>query len=517
MNRRRVFAVIAVPSLLLLTASAARAAQAPPTHTAAKPVKTHSTATGGAFTTGVLPPPPAGSTSTWNQASEPQIRSDQAGNFYISSENGLGAGTDAWKSANGGTSYSSLPQPNALSQASGSTGVAPGGGDTDLATAPSPNASGTDNVYVASLSLADVTVSASTDGGRTWTSQPVAATAPGDDREWIAAFGQNGYDLSYHAESGGSQIVVNEGQLSNGTPTTLQTYNAINPGQPNIYLATIEANEIGNIAVDPTSGDVYQIFVGCPPGDYTQPVDCANYSAAYMAVGVPTGTDPSGEPIYTFTDYVIYNGPTTAGLDNNFPVVAVDKAGNVYAAWSDDHRVFVSYSTDKGQTWSAPKPANSGSATTAIFPWLAAGANGEVDLVYYATPDAQNYQTCATSSSSDPCQTEPWYVYFAQNTATTSGGGWSQQQVTSKAVHFGGVCQGGISCTSTGNDNRDLYDDFGVAASPTSGLASITYSDDQYADNTGTANSGECTSSQDNTVSCDHTDFATQTSGTGIG
>ena len=64
--------------------------------------------------------------------------------------------------------------------------------------------------------------------------------------------------------------------------------------------------------------------------------------------------------------------------------------------------------------------------------------------------------------------------------------------------------------------NRDLFDDFGVAASPATGLASITNSDDQYADNTGTANAGECTRAQDNTAACDHTDYATQTSGHGI-
>jgi len=61
-----------------------------------------------------------------------------------------------------------------------------------------------------------------------------------------------------------------------------------------------------------------------------------------------------------------------------------------------------------------------------------------------------------------------------------------------------------------------LFDDFGVAASLATGLASITYSDDQYADNTGTANSGRCTAAQNNTASCEHTASATQTSGTGI-
>jgi hypothetical protein len=41
----------------------------------------------------------------------------------------------------------------------------------------------------------------------------------------------------------------------------------------------------------------------------------------------------------------------------------------------------------------------------------------------------------------------------------------SQAKVT-PVVQHGGVCQGSVSCMSSGNDNRDLYDDFGVAASP---------------------------------------------------
>jgi hypothetical protein len=216
-----------------------------------------------------------------------------------------------------------------------------------------------------------------------------------------------------------------------------------------------------------------------------------------------------------FTDYVIFSSPSaSAAFNNNFPAVAVDKAGNVYATWSDDQNVFLAFSTSHGQHGSKPKRVNHGSAaTTAIYPWLAAGAAGKVDLVFYGTPAAANFQACGQTGNFT-CQNEPWSVFFSQNLNVLGGGSWTQATAT-PVVHFGGVCQGGVSCTSNGNDNRDLVDDFGVAASPATSLASITYSDDQFADNTGTANSGQCTSSQDNTGSCDHTDFATQTSGHG--
>ena len=111
-----------------------------------------------------------------NGAAEPQIRADATGTFYVSSELGLSAGTLAWASTDGGLHYTALTSPNQLSQAAG--GVGPGGGDTDLSTAPQANASGIHNVYVASLSLANVTVSTSQDGGKSWTKNVTSATIP---------------------------------------------------------------------------------------------------------------------------------------------------------------------------------------------------------------------------------------------------------------------------------------------------------------------------------------------------
>jgi hypothetical protein len=495
---------------LLTTAAVAIAAAVVPVPFAV-PV---AAASGPAFIHGVLPPPPAGSTSKNNQAAEPQIRADQAGHFYVSSENGLGAGTDAWSSTDGGHTYGSLPQPNEESSTSGgTTGFAPGGGDTDLATAPAKNSTGSYNVYVASLTLGSVTVSLSQNGGQSWASDVTSAKVPGDDREWIAAAGANGFYLSYHAAGAGDEIIVNQGQVVAGQPTTVQTYDAINPAQTDIYLGTVEDNEIGNIAVDGKTGDVYQVFVGCPPSP-TAVESCPALNTVYMAVGVPSTS--GGVTTLTFTDYVIYQSPdSSANFNNNFPAVAVDAAGNVYATWSNDHNVYLAHSTSQGQHWSAPGKVNHGTAaTTAIYPWLTAGHAGQVDVVFYGTPAAANYQTCGQSGTYT-CQTEPWSVFFTQNLNVLSGGTWAQAKVT-PVVHVGGVCQGGVTCTSNGNDNRDLYDDFGVAASPTSGMASITYSDDQYADNIGTPNAGECTQAQNNTSSCDHTDYATQTSGHGI-
>ncbi len=479
-------------------------------------------AKGPSFKTGVLPPPPPGSTTNYNTAAEPQIRATANGNFYISSENGLGAGTDAWKSTTGGASYTALAQPNAVSSAnvSQTTGVAPGGGDTDLATAPVLNGSTSNshyNVYVASLTLGNVTISASENGGLTWQKQVLSATVPVDDREWIAAQGASNYYVSYHAIGDGDQVIVNQGTLVQGVPTTVATYNAINPAQTDIYLGTYLDNEIGNLVVNQQTGQVAQIFAGCP-SSATEIVTCSNFNTVYVAIGTPSGVNAAGLPVLSFQDYIVHESANlNANFANNFPNIAIDAAGNLYAAWSNDQNVYVATSTDMGQTWSQPQQVNFGSqAVTAIYPWLAAGSAGKVDIVYYATPASQNFQTCGSGTPGPyDCQNEPWSVAFAQNLNALGGGSWNQQIVTG-VVHYGGVCQGGVTCTSSGNDNRDLYDDFGVAVSPVTGMASITYSNDQYSDLVGTADQGACTLAQSNSVYCDHTDFATQLGGAGI-
>jgi hypothetical protein len=175
--------------------------------------------------------------------------------------------------------------------------------------------------------------------------------------------------------------------------------------------------------------------------------------------------------------------------------------------YSDNHNLFYSYSTDHGTTWSAPVKINSTPSNTAIEPWSTANQAGHIDVVWYGT----SYYDGTTPPDNYPSSAS-WYVYFAQNlSATTAGSSFTQQQVT-PIVHYGGVCESGVSCTG----NRDLYDDFGVAVNPNTGLASIVYSDDQYINDANDPAQSGCTAATSNSSSCDHTSIATQTGGTGI-
>ena len=450
-----------------------------------------------AETTGTTCP---GSSACSNIAAEPAIRADGAGRFFGSSENGLGAGTVAFRSVDGGLHYTTLPSPDAGSQ-SNDTGFAPGGGDTDLAVAPDVNpATGKYNVYVASLSLANVDIAVSTDAGDTWTLNPVTTPETADDREWIAADGSFGYCFSYHNGPQGITVGCGKTVGSTGVAGTTQYASALDAN----HAFQIGENGIGNLAIDPGSHVIYQTYsaittaaeTACAPQLGVVAGTC-NYHGVYMAVSTDGGL--------TFTDYPVYVNPDpTVGYGHQFVNVSVDKAGNVYSVYTDDHHVYYSFSTDHGKTWRGPYLVSSTSGTQ-IFPWSTAGDAGKLDVAYYQTPYFDG-----TNTPDNYPLSAAWTVGFAQNVnALAPGSAWSQE-TAGPTVHFGGVCEAGVTCTG----NRDLFDDFGVAASPTTGLASIIYSDDQYDPNG--PNSSGCDASTTNSSTCDHTAIATQTAGTAI-
>ena len=454
------------------------------------------------FSLAATPPQPAGTVcpamtasaeqQCSNGAAEPMIRASRGGTFYAASENGVGSGTIAWKSTDGGRHYQTLVGPNDASQTQ-DAGFAPGGGDTDVAIATAPNAGGTYNVYVASLTLANVSVSTSADDGATWTLNPVSASVPGDDREWIAADGASKVCLSYHDLYG--NYWVNCSYDAGATFTQLASAFDAN----HAWLG--DNNSSGNLAIDPGSHTVYQTFSG--PSNVADTTGCGGFAClntVYVAVSTDGGR--------TFTDRIVYANPDkTVAYGSQFTNVSVDAAGNVYSVFSDRHNVYYAWSGDHGTTWSAPVRVNAAPSATAIMPWAVAGAAGKIDIVWYGT----SYYDGVNAPDSYP-STAAWYVYFAQNLAATSARGSFSQVAASPIIHYGGVCLSGIACTG----NRDLYDDFGVAANPLTGLASIVYSDDQYRNDALNAPASTCTPAKSNSGSCDHTAIATQLGGKGI-
>jgi len=357
-----------------------------------------------------------------------------------------------------------------------------------MAVEPVKNSAGYYDVYVASLSLANVDVSTSANGGKTFALHATSATIPGDDREWIAADGAYKVCISYHDVA--TYNIIVDCSFDAGTAFT-QVGQAFDTS----HLYNTDNNEIGNLAIDPHTHYIYQTFSGIDQADATNPNAITH--VVYMAVSTDGGK--------TFKDYKVHDGPSaTTSYGHQFVNVSLDSAGNVYSVYSDNHNLYYSFSTTHGQTWRGPYLINKSPSATAIFPWSVGGDNGELDVVWYGTA----YYSASTIPDNYP-SSAAWYVYFSQNQhATTLGTDFTQTRA-SPIVHYGGVCESGVTCTG----NRDLYDDFGVAVNPAlGGLASIAYSDDQYDPSQPTT----CTKAQTNTASCDHTEIASQFSGNGI-
>src|SRR5207302_523393 len=136
--------------------------------------------------------------------------------------------------------------------------------------------------------------------------------------------------------------------------------------------------------------------------------------SVYVAVSADAAL---GAPTFTFTDHKVFTGSASAA--NIFPALAVDNFGNVYTVWSDNQNIFLSSSSDLGNTWSSPVRVNGdGTARKSnVFPWVAADAYGHVKnvgLSSRAVPDdvGAMQPTCADGTTNCWAQ---WSVYMAES------------------------------------------------------------------------------------------------------
>lgn len=454
-----------------------------------------------AFTGGTPLPPAPGLGLFRNQDGEPGMAVDGGGTFWVGSDiapyaandpraqpTGLLSGEDIWKSTNGGKTYTWVADPFATAGSS-SSGLA--GEDSDIAAATVKNSAGYYNVYAVSLWIGSTSLAFSEDGGKTWTVDPLAGI-PAEDRPWVAASGPCTVEVAYHQLPSFSPM-INTYDLCNVAKSGVsETLNPVSNQQ--IFLAGTApglSNAFGKIEVDnsptsPAQGNIYVPMMNC---DLTQPSDyVANELASSGCPGkaqvtIAVSTDHG----LTFNDYQV------AISDNNeIPVwpdtVATDAAGNVYLAWSDNHNVYLNVSHDGGKTWTPSKRVNAAPSLAGVYPTVAAGPTGRVDVSWYGTNvagDSNNAKVMGTPNTAGAAQ---WAVY----TAESDNGGFSFAQAQATGViHTGELCTQGDACPSNGS--RNLLDDFGSALSPTTGLLSIAYTSDQPQGSSATAFTGYTT------------------------
>jgi hypothetical protein len=443
---------------------------------------------------------------------EPSERVDSQGTIYVVSIRGVPGGIDLWRwyahDDGGPNKNKTLPfryegQPDncgifsfedgGCANNTGSAtnlGLAPGGGDADIAdNFPNP-LSNIPNLPLTSLTVTPgVTATQSSNRGQTFFTPPnIAATLiPVNDRQWQDAIDTSTAYLAYH-DAATFNIDVqrsNDGGLTyvNGAGEAIDAQTL-----PAATTAAGSANTAGQIRIDHSScssrGNLYQIFVA--PDSAAENVASAPRRTVYVGVSQDAKL---GGPTFTFTDHKIFTSPAgslaaTNGTDQIFPAMAVDNLGYLYAAWSDNSNIFFSSSNDLGTTWrTTPILVNQGTTVgnSNVFPWVGADANGHVVITWFGANLAGNSndttvmeKTCSDGTTS--CWAK-WRVYMAESVNGHSANAKFTQSVASDHfIHSGTVSTGG----TFGNANRNLLDFFQVALDPQH-RANLAFADDHLA------------------------------------
>lgn len=377
---------------------------------------------------------------------EPSVRFDKSGKFYVSAIAGVPAGSALWSTFDAcGQAYSFLGAPDA--------GL--GGGDTDIEVAPEVNALGNYNVYMSSLTAANITTAVSINGGTTFVPYALSTFTPVVDRQWQATYGPSIMYLSYR--NGATQ----PGQLLEVARLDYTGLAAPVIGPPSVVWDP-------STGVDPQlSHDMGNMVVDQRPGANTVTLT----AAANGAGNVYHGWTEAGQRVFvsrstdfgrTWTHHLVWDGGVGTSYDHKFTWVAVDQDGNVHTVFSDDRNVYLSSSTNQGTVWSIPVRVNRGSdSNIAIYPSIAAGSAGRVVIAFYGH---------SGTGSQDPSAVWRVFVSRCQN-ALAAVPLFEEVQASNRNFHSGPVCEDGLNCACC----RQLTEDFEIDINPVDGSAALAY------------------------------------------
>lgn len=336
--------------------------------------------------------------------------------------------------------------------------------------------SGACNVYDTGINLVNDALYASPDGGQTWVAGTPQCPPTGGDRPWLAG-GKYGEVFMASNITGGQGAHT----FYHGTVTQVGGQNA-----------TLTCGTTGIT----DSGGAGQIYYNHHDGSLVEPKS----SAGHYGIGVlPNASAFTGSFVSGTA-----NGPASAPSLEHWPAISISTDtgagapnGTIYLVWDTAPRTAVApnngcsgstgsaiggntllqssinlaYTNDEGQTWS-PTITIANSGGTVMWPWVVAGANGNVSVVWYQAnqvtdPDCDSANiVCTNAGSSCPTQ---WSI-AAENLYGVTSGSPTIQRVNAVqdpvpgaantsahpngTIHVSKVCEGGTTCAATGEDRR---------------------------------------------------------------
>jgi hypothetical protein len=398
--------------------------------------------------------------------------------------------SDIWKSLNDGQSW--IYGNNTINVQAGSnvcgTSCSPFGVDRPWADAYIPPGGSTATAHVVLMyhdfyGPSQIWVNVSTDGGRTF--------GPPEDI------------LANLTQAGAAQGAVAEADSACNTVPAGLVIEKKGPHPGRIYAAWI--------ASDPESlvtgcnitmvQSFHNLFVAWSDDDGATWTPQLAYDAG---IGHDTSTpfvsftlDNAGNPYFAFA--------TPAPADNPVVCAAESAAGTVGSDPSCAYHMWVVWSADGGSTWDGGGGTIPGSAASAyevdpstspqtdVFPAIAAGNPGQVDVAWLRTNETEPTDPLGKfdpggcggpgPANGNPTFYPPvcsWNLYTGQSlnlTASPADATWAIRAATTTPMHVGDICNLGIFCLAPAS-NRNLLDFISETVDPTTGCAHVAYADD---------------------------------------
>jgi hypothetical protein len=460
------------------------------------------------------PAPPASATFTNSSpiTASPNNSSGAEPNAWVDSHNCIFAaaisgtgGPGVWKSTDDGASFGNKKQVL--------VGTGLHNGDFDIISVPRPDGSRPDVLYTADLGLSSVHIGKSTDGGITY-AQPGTGGSAGEvsassDRMWLAADRIGPDQIVYLMDHELASEVIRFSASVNDMPWVTTTGTT----EPELLLppsSTLPNTNPGPIFVNKVTRNVYGVFGASTITTNAADPPFGKEPNVWGARGAPPAAP--GAPPGPFSNFPVFKGlidsPATALAGTTtygthvaaiFPSADSDSAGNIYVVWAMNsarpnavqgsgapthtYDIWFAASRDDGQTFYGPFRVSSGVGTS-VFPWIDAGDDGRVDIVWYqsanvAPPLVANPTSPGTLTGGPnamPAGSE-WFVMFAQSlNADSREPVFTVSQASDHKNHTGSISIGGL----TGSSDRSLLDFFEVAIGP-DGKANIAYADNGLA------------------------------------
>ena len=418
-----------------------------------------------------------------NDHAEPNMKVDSHNCLFSASP----GGPIAWKSVNNGASFFILPNPVA-----DETGLI--GGDEDVLPFKQPNGARPDQLYFGDLGVSTVHIRKSTDGGATWFAPGMGGAAGevsvSSDRQWWSGDRNGASQTVFIWEHEFVSQILRMNSLTDDSVWAPPASGMTDPELLTPPNTTIQNTVPGPTFVDPVTHKVYGFLsastnttnvIGAPAGKLPN---------VWEADGA--GTFTSGVPPGPFTNHPVFKGvidsPTNpappagaatigSNTSNLFNGATIDSAGNIYATWATPNArnglydVWFASSRDHGQTFYGPFKINP-AGIQGNMPWVTAGDNGRVEIVFYGTNGTEDPTTS---------QNNQWNVFFAQSlNGADREPVFTVSQASDHIMHKGPICNIGILCPPLpvvgGNPSRQLLDFFQIAIGP-DGLANIMFAD----------------------------------------